>query len=159
MKAELSMIIAVLFFSFQSNAEDTVLLKQTKVQGMVIPAGNSLIGFQTKEEKDLMPGNNDFGFFFRDDGNGKGVCRIRTRVVCDYGMEFTKPIVNREIKFSVGNLQYQYRTDTEGLVDLLFRCEKTVENKSSAAFVAKHMQNFTLQDAPKEIRVADGDCK
>ncbi|WP_413585013.1 hypothetical protein [Bdellovibrio sp. HCB274] len=154
--------VCVLAFSVTAKSEEEperVLLKrvETKRQYFVSPVG---IGTYTKsEEKDLVPGNDSFGFFYKPTDEKRGICRLRVKVVCDYGMEILKEQKNIDVKIQFTDIVYKGKTDLEGIMDALIRCDVHRANDGVIVTARKFMISSKLSEFPKELRIPDADCK
>lgn len=51
-----------------------------------------------------------------------GVCRLRMKVVCNYGLEFQKALKNAEVSVLINGDVLSGTSDTEGIMDGSFDC-------------------------------------
>lgn len=120
---------------------------------------NEVGQFKTSvETKNFMPGNDSFGFFYRANDETKGVCRIRAKFICDYGMRIEKELKNRSVLLIVHRQTFNTKTDRNGLLDALFRCDKDWQNSQASLMIGGYSTKFALKDAAKEHRIPEKQC-
>ncbi len=141
-----------------SFAEEQILLKQRITRKSIVAGPTSFLA-QTTGDKDLMPGNNEFGFLFKPSDDKNGVCRLRSKLLCDYGMENLKEIKNLQVHIKLKAGVYNQATDHSGVLDMLFRCPATWQQESIRLSAGKYTSTFVLKDAPPTHRIPDKQCK
>lgn len=161
-RAYLAAITTVLITSTTAFADDEperIQLKSYETQNHLVLTPMGAASFSTSKEKDLMPGNDSFGFFYKANNEKNGICRLRVKVVCDYGMELLKEQKNISLKVQFNNIYYSTKTDLEGIADLIFRCDSQRQNDGVMVTARKHMESSKLSEFPKELRIPADDCK
>lgn len=153
----MKLFFSILFILFQISAlaEERILLKQSKTKTI----GGPIVFGEVTEEIDHMPGNDDFGFFYKPTAEKKGFCRLRAKVVCEYALGILREVklTNVKIQFTDGSIDR--KTDDSGLYDLIFRCEEFRKNQGIVLSVKKHILSTKLTEFPKEIHIPEADCR
>src|ERR1044072_4399551 len=96
----------------------------------------SAIGAEVKEQKIAMPGDDAFGFFHK--GN---YCRIRSTIRCSFVVAGTRAR-NQIIEIKIRNNRIRHRTDDEGILDVKFKCNKSLLNETVQFSTAKYKTTF-----------------
>lgn len=149
--------ILIIIFSIQIHAqEERIILKGTKTKPVYVP--NVGIG-ETTEEKDFMPGNDEYGFFVRKNSDKNGICRLRMKITCDYGFGSTKSLKLKDTQLNLKNSYFKVRTDDQGVFDLLFKCDPNVSKTKVKLAFGTFSQEFILESAPKELLINDKQCQ
>lgn len=143
----------------QAEEGERVILQQTITKDRLVPAGTSFWGAETKEVRELFPGNNTYGFFYKEANSNEGYCRIRMKILCDYGLEMTKPIVDQNFRVKYKAMYFETKTDPEGLVDLIYRCSNKIRKEKFEVSVAKFKKIYFPTEQIGEIRIENGQCK
>lgn len=155
--AMIAMLISTTVFAEDEPEIIHLKRRETRSHILLTPAGAA--AYNTQEDKDLMPGNDSFGFFYKATNEKKGICRLRVKVVCDYGLELLKEQKNLTVKVQFNNTYYNPKTDLEGVLDLIFKCDSHRQNDGVMVTARKHMESSKLSEFPKEIRIPSDDCK
>ena len=142
------LVLALVFFAFKPAFADEVLLKQWIDRP-----------FEKREVINHMPGNESFGFFYRSDDSEKGMCRIRSKIICDYGMLIQKPIAEQAVLLMVDAKMTSSKTDRDGVLDLLFRCPVVWQEKQVSLSTGAYESKFILKDAAREHMIPEAQCK
>lgn len=152
----LLLILITVYSSLTQAQEERIILKGTKTKPVIIP--NVGIGEAT-EEKDFMPGNNDYGFFVRKNSDKNGICRLRMKVTCDYGFGSTKSLKLKDMQLNLKDSYYKGRTDDQGVIDFLFKCNPHISKMKAKLIIGSFNQEFILESAQKELLINDKQCK
>ncbi len=141
-----------------ASGEEQIILKQRTTKPVFIYGPISAIG-QVSEEKDLMPGNDSFGFFYKPSGDSRGICRIRTKLSCDHGMRLLSELKNQRVLLIVQNKMLSQMTAHDGILDMLFRCPKKWQDLKVQLSAGKYETSFVMKDAPPAHLIPDKQCK
>ena len=156
------MYILILSFLFVCSSlakeEEQIMLKSMTTKTGFIP-GQQLYVYEKTEEKDHMPGNDKFGFFYRSDTKKKGICRIRAEVVCDRGLKFFTKIKNQQVVLKIQNMLFKATTSPVGVLDLIFRCPKQWQDSKATLNVFKFETQYILKNVAGKIEIPDSQCK
>lgn len=152
-------ILCIFVVQVVNAEEERVQLKQGVVRNKTIVTPVGVMSFDQVEEKDLMPGNDAFGFFYKSTDSKKGFCRIRIKIVCDYGLEILKEQKNMETQIRFANIYYKSKTDMDGILDVIFRCDSARKDDGVIISLKKHMHSSKLIEVPGELRIPEADCK
>lgn len=147
-----------LMYSLSAYAEEQIPLKSFTTKSKIIPGPTSFL-YESTEEKDLMPGNDSFGFFYLDKGRNRGVCRLRLNVLCDRGLNFFTPLKNKKINLMIDNKFFSQKSNINGVVDMLFRCPKGWGKSNSKLSYGSYEKHFILKNTSEKFVVPDDRCK
>lgn len=148
-------LIFIVLIHIRALGEESITLKQSKTRTF----GGPVLFGEFTEEKNLMPGNDDFGFFYKETGEKKGFCRLRAKVACEFALGIFKEVklTNIKVQFTDGSIER--KTDDKGIFDLIFRCEDFRKNQGVILSVKKHILSTKLTEFPKEIHIPEADCR
>lgn len=158
----MSLAIVFIFFitgTLSAEERERVLTKMYKTKSGVIMIPGGAVGYSMTDEVDLVPGNEAFGFFYKSTNDKKGLCRLRVKVLCDYGLDITKPIINQQAQLRFSEIYYKEKTDVDGVLDILFRCDSYRPDDPVNLMFKKFMYSSKLSEFVKEIRIPEPDCK
>ncbi len=135
------------------------MLKQRTTRKGIVPLGANVFLSQTSEEKDLMPGNNSFGFFYKEKNNREGYCRLRLQFFCDYGLEVLKEIKNQDVLLQIAGGSLIQKTGHDGIADIIFHCSKKWLNETALVRTGKFESAEILTASKGTYRIPDKQCK
>lgn len=148
--------IALILAQINALADESVLLKQRKTKAIGVPP---FFG-EITEEKDMMPGNDAFGFFYKTLSEKKGYCRLRAKISCEYALGIQKELKHTPVKIHFTDGSIEGKTDDGGIYDMIFRCEDFRKNQGTILSVKKHILSVNkLTEFPKEIMIPEADCR
>ncbi len=81
------------------------------------------------------------------------------KVTCDYGFGSTKSLKLKDMQLKLKSGHYKGRTDDQGVIDFLFKCDPHVSKTKAKLVFGTFSQEFILESAPKELLINDKQCK
>ncbi len=152
-------LIAIIFTHFSAYAEEqSVERRATKIvkeHNYLTPLGLA----QINDVTDIMPGNNEHGFFIKNQNESKAICRLKFRVSCDYGFDISKPLKSKKIKLMYDKFSMNVSTDGDGLVDSFFHCSNDFDKKVISINFNSYNADFVLKNFPHKISLNEKECK
>ncbi len=111
-------------------------------------------------EEGEVPGNDGYGFFYKEFTPQKIVCRFKAKVFCDYGLGSIKLIKHKKLQFAFEGLFTKAETDMNGQVDSIISCDASFAKKSVAIQIDDfYVQKVEIKNFPKEIVLDTEQCK
>ncbi|MBC7429988.1 MAG: hypothetical protein H7336_15345 [Bacteriovorax sp.] len=145
-------VIGLLFFSLNA-------FSQTQTQERVPIKLTETNGFGMKKETDLLPGNDSFGFFYKELTSETSHCRFKTKVTCDYGLGSTKVIKHKEVRLEFNDGSITHSTDDQGILDLVYKCQPSLIKKSMTIKIGGYQKIMEVPKFPKNLVLSSDDCK
>ena len=93
----MKIFIFFISFYFLSTAKDNLNLKKWKSHAAIVENGQTVFTANSNNQKNLSANENHQGFSFQQQSGEIGVCHLRLKIVCDYGLEFQKALKNTDI--------------------------------------------------------------
>lgn len=106
-----------------------------------------------------MPGDGKLGLFKKVDKSGKEFCRLRTRLVCDYGIGGVVPLKNVTVQWVYKESEQNVKTDVFGVLDI-YKFECALLKNSSASIRQKEFSKMiSLQSSVEEVTFPSQACE
>lgn len=153
----MKLFILILHYSLFASANLNV--EKWNAHAAIVENGKGIKVATPPRERHLSTVGGDFGFSFEKKTNEMGVCRLRLKVVCDYGLEFEKALKNTEVSMLIDGKILNGKTNLEGIMDGTFDCPTKTQNMNARLNVKKHQQNFVLKDSPGVIKIPEKVCR
>lgn len=150
----LILILHLSLFTFANQNDE-----KWKAHATILEDGKGIRVSTPKRERSFAAVDGDFGFSFEKKSNSMGVCRLRLKFVCDYGLEFQKDLKNSEVSLLIDGTIFNTKTDLAGIMDGSFDCSSKFQDMNAKLNVKKHQLKFALKDSPKVIKIPEKECR
>ena len=114
---------------------------------------------EVAENIDLMSGNGEFGFFIKRQSDSSSICRMRFKVICDYGFDINKPLKSKKINFMFEKTFMYSQTDSDGLVDVWFNCPTDFKSKTISVGYGSYNKDIVVKNFPQKLILTEKECK
>lgn len=149
--------ILILSFCFLASAKEN--LKKWQTQASFVQNGKGFQIISPQEQNDSSFNESDLGFSFEKKSNEMGLCRLRWKVVCDYGLAFQKALKNTEVVVEIDKKLLNGKTDSDGMMDGSFECPAKIQDMEASLHVKNHQLKFRLKDSPGLIKIPEKVCR